>query len=186
MGEFGRTPKVNDKAGRDHWEHCYTLCSQAAAFWRPHRRRQRRPATEHPHDHPPIPADVAATVHHADRRHERTVANARRRGGAGNRAWRSCWRMTSPAGAKRAGGIVLPEPFSTANGDRRAGSGAQNRDAVIAKTRMFHAGKIGFYLIICQGQRQSSLLQLHRTARYETEFPLVPEYAQATLKIRLL
>ena len=24
MGEFGRTPKVNDKAGRDHWEHCYS------------------------------------------------------------------------------------------------------------------------------------------------------------------
>ena len=31
MGEFGRTPKVNDKAGRDHWEHCYTPCSPAAA-----------------------------------------------------------------------------------------------------------------------------------------------------------
>ena len=25
MGEFGRTPKVNNAAGRDHWPHCYSL-----------------------------------------------------------------------------------------------------------------------------------------------------------------
>lgn len=24
VGEFGRTPKVNNKSGRDHWEHCYS------------------------------------------------------------------------------------------------------------------------------------------------------------------
>ena len=24
MGEFGRTPRINDKAGRDHWPRCYT------------------------------------------------------------------------------------------------------------------------------------------------------------------
>src|SRR5207237_7009981 len=24
VGEFGRTPKINDKAGRDHWPGCYT------------------------------------------------------------------------------------------------------------------------------------------------------------------
>ena len=24
VGEFGRTPKINDRAGRDHWEHCYS------------------------------------------------------------------------------------------------------------------------------------------------------------------
>jgi hypothetical protein len=24
VGEFGRTPKINEKAGRDHWEHCYS------------------------------------------------------------------------------------------------------------------------------------------------------------------
>ncbi len=24
MGEFGRTPKINDKAGRDHWNQCYS------------------------------------------------------------------------------------------------------------------------------------------------------------------
>jgi hypothetical protein len=25
MGEFGRTPKMNGSAGRDHWPHCYTV-----------------------------------------------------------------------------------------------------------------------------------------------------------------
>jgi hypothetical protein len=25
MGEFGRTPKINDKASRDHWPQCYTV-----------------------------------------------------------------------------------------------------------------------------------------------------------------
>jgi uncharacterized protein (DUF1501 family) len=25
MGEFGRTPKINKDAGRDHWEHCYSI-----------------------------------------------------------------------------------------------------------------------------------------------------------------
>ena len=35
VGEFGRTPKINDKAGRDHWEHCYSA--------RGRRRRARRP-----------------------------------------------------------------------------------------------------------------------------------------------
>jgi hypothetical protein len=25
MGEFGRTPRINKDAGRDHWHHCYTV-----------------------------------------------------------------------------------------------------------------------------------------------------------------
>jgi Protein of unknown function (DUF1501) len=63
VGEFGRSPTINDKAGRDHWEHCYSAlfagggvkggrvigCSDARA--------------ERPHDHPLTPADVAATIH---------------------------------------------------------------------------------------------------------------------------
>jgi uncharacterized protein (DUF1501 family) len=24
LGEFGRTPKINSNAGRDHWPHCYS------------------------------------------------------------------------------------------------------------------------------------------------------------------
>jgi hypothetical protein len=64
MGEFGRSPKINDKAGREHWEHCYSalfagggikggrvIGSSDAKAW-------------HPHDRPTSPADVAATVQH--------------------------------------------------------------------------------------------------------------------------
>ncbi|MGD0039515.1 MAG: DUF1501 domain-containing protein [Isosphaeraceae bacterium] len=25
MGEFGRTPRINGTAGRDHWPHCYSV-----------------------------------------------------------------------------------------------------------------------------------------------------------------
>ena len=25
MGEFGRTPKINGNAGRDHWPNCYSI-----------------------------------------------------------------------------------------------------------------------------------------------------------------
>ncbi len=25
MGEFGRTPKINGTAGRDHWPYCYSI-----------------------------------------------------------------------------------------------------------------------------------------------------------------
>ena len=25
MGEFGRTPRINAQAGRDHWEKCYSI-----------------------------------------------------------------------------------------------------------------------------------------------------------------
>jgi hypothetical protein len=25
MGDFGRTPKINNKVGRDHWPQCYSV-----------------------------------------------------------------------------------------------------------------------------------------------------------------
>ena len=44
VGEFGRSPKINDKAGRDHWEHCYSaLLAGGGVARRPGGRRQRRP-----------------------------------------------------------------------------------------------------------------------------------------------
>ena len=43
VGEFGRSPKINDKAGRDHWEHCYSaLLGRRRRQGRPRRRRERR------------------------------------------------------------------------------------------------------------------------------------------------
>jgi hypothetical protein len=64
VGEFGRTPKINDKAGRDHWEHCYSalVAGGGVRGGRVIGESDRR--AERPHDRPLTPADVAATIHH--------------------------------------------------------------------------------------------------------------------------
>jgi hypothetical protein len=65
MGEFGRTPKINDKAGRDHWEHCYSALVAGGGVRGGQVLGQSDARGEHPVDHPVTPADIAATVHHA-------------------------------------------------------------------------------------------------------------------------
>jgi uncharacterized protein (DUF1501 family) len=64
VGEFGRSPKINDKAGREHWEHCYSalVAGGGVRGGRVIGASDRR--GEHPHDYPVTPADVAATIHH--------------------------------------------------------------------------------------------------------------------------
>jgi hypothetical protein len=64
MGEFGRSPKINDKAGRDHWEHCYSalIAGGGVRGGRVVGESDRR--AERPHERPLTPADVAATIHH--------------------------------------------------------------------------------------------------------------------------
>lgn len=62
-GEFGRTPRINSQAGRDHWPHCYTLLMagggvQGGAVWGSSDRHGEYPAT-----HPVTPGDVAATIY---------------------------------------------------------------------------------------------------------------------------
>nr|BAL54995.1 hypothetical conserved protein [uncultured Planctomycetota bacterium] len=62
VGEFGRTPIINDKIGRDHWEHCY--CAVLAGggvrgglvFGESDERGER------PRAYPCTPADLHATV----------------------------------------------------------------------------------------------------------------------------
>ena len=65
VGEFGRSPKINDKAGRDHWEHCYS----ALAFGGGVRGGQVIGTSDaragHVVDRPITPADIGATVQHA-------------------------------------------------------------------------------------------------------------------------
>jgi hypothetical protein len=65
VGEFGRSPKINDKAGRDHWEHCYSalLAGGGIAGGRVVGSSDARGG--HPHDRAVTPADLAATVQHA-------------------------------------------------------------------------------------------------------------------------
>jgi hypothetical protein len=64
MGEFGRSPKVNAAAGRDHWNFCYSLLLAGGGI---------KPGMVHgssdkigayPSSNPVTPADVVATLYH--------------------------------------------------------------------------------------------------------------------------
>jgi hypothetical protein len=63
MGEFGRSPRVNDKAGREHWEHCYSALLAGGGVQGGRVVGASDARGEHPLDHPVTPADVAATIH---------------------------------------------------------------------------------------------------------------------------
>jgi uncharacterized protein (DUF1501 family) len=65
MGEFGRSPKINDKAGRDHWEHCYSALMAGAGVRGGRVVGASDAHGDKPHDRPITPADVAATIHHS-------------------------------------------------------------------------------------------------------------------------
>ncbi|MBX9579985.1 MAG: DUF1501 domain-containing protein, partial [Gemmataceae bacterium] len=65
VGEFGREPKVNDKAGREHWPGCYCALAAGGGV-----RGGRAVGTSdakaaRPADTPLTPADLNATVLHA-------------------------------------------------------------------------------------------------------------------------
>jgi hypothetical protein len=65
VGEFGRSPKINVMAGRDHWEHCYSalVAGGGTAGGRVVGSSDAR--GEHPRDRAATPADLAATIFHA-------------------------------------------------------------------------------------------------------------------------
>jgi hypothetical protein len=65
MGEFGRSPKVNASAGRDHWEHCYSVLAAGGGVKGGRVVGGSNARAEHPHDRPVTPADLAATVQQA-------------------------------------------------------------------------------------------------------------------------
>jgi uncharacterized protein (DUF1501 family) len=62
VGEFGRTPKINDRAGRDHWNTCYSalLAGGGVQGGRVVGRSDRH--GEQPVDRPVTPADLGATI----------------------------------------------------------------------------------------------------------------------------
>ena len=64
VGEFGRSPRINDKAGRDHWEHCYSALFSGGGVKGGRVIGSSDARAERPHDRPLTPADVAATVQH--------------------------------------------------------------------------------------------------------------------------
>ena len=64
MGEMGRTPRVNAKAGRDHWPQC-GFCLLAGGGTRPgvvHGASDKHAA--YPASDPVSPGDVVATIYH--------------------------------------------------------------------------------------------------------------------------
>jgi hypothetical protein len=65
MGEIGRTPKINGQAGRDHWEHCYTVLMAGGGIkgGTTFGSSDRRGA--YPNTNPVSAPDVIATIYHA-------------------------------------------------------------------------------------------------------------------------
>jgi hypothetical protein len=64
MGEFGRSPRINGAAGRDHWNFCYTVMLAGGGIrgGLVHGASDRIGAQ--PSSHPLGPADIIATVYH--------------------------------------------------------------------------------------------------------------------------
>jgi hypothetical protein len=64
VGEFGRSPKINDKAGRDHWEKCYSALVAGGGVAGGRVVGDSDARGEHPHSHPVTPADLGMTIFH--------------------------------------------------------------------------------------------------------------------------
>jgi hypothetical protein len=64
VGEFGRTPKINDKAGRDHWNQCYSGLVAGGGLRAGSVLGASDARGEFPVDQPWAPADLFTTVLH--------------------------------------------------------------------------------------------------------------------------
>jgi hypothetical protein len=64
MGEFGRSPKVNANAGRDHWNFCYSLLLAGGGFREGFVYGASDRIGALPSQNPVRPADIVATIYH--------------------------------------------------------------------------------------------------------------------------
>jgi uncharacterized protein (DUF1501 family) len=64
MGEFGRSPKVNPAAGRDHWNFCYGLLLAGGGIKAGVVHGSSDRIGARPSSNPVTPADVVATIYH--------------------------------------------------------------------------------------------------------------------------
>ena len=64
-GDFGRTPKINDKAGRDHWPPCGTVLMAGGGIQGGRAYGASDAQGAYPHDDPTTPGDITATIFHA-------------------------------------------------------------------------------------------------------------------------
>ncbi len=64
MGEFGRTPKINDNKSRDHWPQCYTALLAGGGVKGGHVYGKSDAQAAYPDEHPVRPEDLAATLYY--------------------------------------------------------------------------------------------------------------------------
>jgi len=64
MGEFGRSPKVNPAAGRDHWNFCYTVMLAGGGIRGGYVHGASDKIGAHPSSCPVLPADIIATIYY--------------------------------------------------------------------------------------------------------------------------
>ena len=64
MGEFGRTPKINDNESRDHWPQCYTALMAGGGVKRGYVYGSSDDRAMYPAEHPVRPEDLAATLYY--------------------------------------------------------------------------------------------------------------------------
>ena len=62
--EFGRTPKINATAGRDHWPRVFSVMLAGGGIKRGYTHGASNATASEPEDSPVAPADLAATVYH--------------------------------------------------------------------------------------------------------------------------
>jgi uncharacterized protein (DUF1501 family) len=62
VGEFGRTPKINEKAGRDHWQQCYAALVAGGGLKIGQVIGESDAKGEFPASHPVTPADLFHTL----------------------------------------------------------------------------------------------------------------------------
>jgi uncharacterized protein (DUF1501 family) len=63
-GEFGRSPRINNMAGRDHWPQCYTALLAGGGVRRGHVFGSSDRFGAYPSNNPVRPDDIAATMYH--------------------------------------------------------------------------------------------------------------------------
>jgi uncharacterized protein (DUF1501 family) len=64
MGEFGRSPRINTTAGRDHWPQCYTALLAGGGVQRGYVYGSSDKNGAFPARDPVRPDDLAATMYH--------------------------------------------------------------------------------------------------------------------------
>lgn len=64
MGEFGRTPKINANASRDHWPQCYSVILAGGGVKRGFIHGKSDDKGQFPDEHPVKPEDLAATIYY--------------------------------------------------------------------------------------------------------------------------